>query len=136
MPFTRRTFLTQSSLLAAATTLLPHKVFAQTGAPARAPDTYAQAKPMISGPFQPTWESLRDNYLYAFGLKYPVAEARIRSLSTGVAKVERVTLLGPAPTPLKFHQTPDALVVAMPPASASSQPYGLRIKGVHSLGAM
>ena len=61
MPFTRRTFLTQSSFATAAT-LLPQKLFAQTGAPAGAPDAYAKAKPMIPGPFQPTWESLRDNY--------------------------------------------------------------------------
>ena len=36
--------------------------FAQEGAPAGAPDAYAKPHPMIAGPFQPTWESLRDNY--------------------------------------------------------------------------
>ena len=61
MPFTRRTFLSQTSLLAASS-LLPRALHAQTGAPAGAPDAYAKARPMISGPFQPTWESLRDNY--------------------------------------------------------------------------
>lgn len=74
--------------------------------------------------------------LYAFGLKYPADEARIHSLSTTSAKVERVTLLGPTPTPLKFRQTPEALIVTMLPAPALSQPYGLRIEGTISLGAM
>ena len=40
----------------------PSSWFAQTGAPAGQPDAYAKPKPMIHGPFQPTWESLRDNY--------------------------------------------------------------------------
>lgn len=51
MPLTRRAFLAESCLLAAAGTLLPHEIFAQTGAPAGAPDAYANAKPMVSGPF-------------------------------------------------------------------------------------
>ncbi|MEO8736453.1 MAG: alpha-L-fucosidase [Edaphobacter sp.] len=74
--------------------------------------------------------------LYAFGLKYPTAEARIRSLSTTAAKVERVTLLGSDPTPLKFLQTSEALLVTMPPAPTLSQPYTLRIEGTHPLGAI
>lgn len=41
MPFTRRTFLTQSSLFAAASALLPNEILAQTGAPAGASDAYA-----------------------------------------------------------------------------------------------
>lgn len=51
MPFTRRTFLSQSSILSAAATLLPHEIFAQIGASAGAPDAYAKAKPMVAGPF-------------------------------------------------------------------------------------
>lgn len=74
--------------------------------------------------------------LYAFGLKYPAAEARIRSLSSTAAKVERVTLLGPTPKPLKFRQTSEALIVTMPPSAKSTQPYTLRIEGTHPLGAM
>ena len=35
---------------------------AQMGAPAGAPGVYAKAKLGIAGPYQPTWESLRDNY--------------------------------------------------------------------------
>jgi alpha-L-fucosidase len=54
---TRRAFLTNAALLTAAATLR-----AQTGAPAGAPDAYATPKPDLAGPFQPTWDSLRDNY--------------------------------------------------------------------------
>ncbi len=61
MPFSRRNFLTNTSLLAASS-LIPRKLRSQIGAPAGAPDAYAKPKPMIDGPFQPTWESLRDNY--------------------------------------------------------------------------
>jgi alpha-L-fucosidase len=74
--------------------------------------------------------------LYAFGLKYPASEARIRSLAMPAAKVEHVTLLGPAPIPLMFRQTAEALIVTMPPSARSAQPYTLRIEGSHSLGAM
>jgi alpha-L-fucosidase len=62
MPLTRRSFLAKTSLLSAATSLLPRSLHAQTGAPAGAPDAYATPKPDLEGPFQPTWESLRDNY--------------------------------------------------------------------------
>lgn len=34
---------------------------AQTCAPPRTPDAYIQPKPMIQGPFAPTWESIRDH---------------------------------------------------------------------------
>jgi alpha-L-fucosidase len=34
----------------------------QTGAPAGAPDAYAKPKRLVEGPYQPTWESLRDHY--------------------------------------------------------------------------
>jgi alpha-L-fucosidase len=62
MPFTRRRFLAESGLAAAASTLLPRSLRAQIGAPAGAPDAYAKPNPPLIGPFQPTWESLRDNY--------------------------------------------------------------------------
>jgi alpha-L-fucosidase len=74
------------------------------------------------------------NNLYAFGYKYPSSEASIRSLSSSSARVERVTLLAPTPTPVKFRQTADALLVSLPPTSAA-MPYTLRIEGSHSLGA-
>ncbi len=75
--------------------------------------------------------------LYAFGYKYPAAEANIRSLSNSAAKVERVTLLGPEPRQLQFRQSSQALIVTMPPPSTpSSLPYTLRIEGSHSLGDM
>ncbi len=38
------------------------RIAAQVGAPAGAVDAYARPKPMNSGPYQPTWESLRDNW--------------------------------------------------------------------------
>lgn len=74
--------------------------------------------------------------LYAFGLKYPAVEAKIHSLASPAAKVERVTLLGVAPKPLEFRQTAEALIVTMPPSAGSTQPYTLRIEGSHSLGAL
>src|SRR5579875_2299748 len=61
MPLTRRRFLADSSLFSASA-LLSRKIFAQTGAPAGAPDAYATPRPDLPGPVQPTWESLRDTY--------------------------------------------------------------------------
>lgn len=59
----RRSFLAQSSAVVAGAALLPRPLHAmQVGAPTGQPDAYAKAKPEIPGPFQPTWESLRDNY--------------------------------------------------------------------------
>lgn len=50
-------------MVAAAASLRPaSRMLAQQGAPAEAPDAYAHPKPMIAGPFEPTWESLRDGY--------------------------------------------------------------------------
>jgi alpha-L-fucosidase len=74
--------------------------------------------------------------LYAHGYRYPAAgSATIKSLSTNSAKVERVTLLGPAPQPVKFQQTAEALVVTLPPAAPSpGMPYTLRIEGSQGLG--
>ena len=58
MTISRRHFV-GSSL--AACSLLPLKAM-QEGAPAGALDAYGKPKPDISGPFEPTWESIRDNY--------------------------------------------------------------------------
>ncbi|GAC1424267.1 MAG: alpha-L-fucosidase [Acidobacteriaceae bacterium] len=66
MRLSRRSFVRQSALAAAA---LPTGAFwpltaaAQTGAPGGHPDAYAQPKPDLVGPVQPTWESIRENYL-------------------------------------------------------------------------
>jgi alpha-L-fucosidase len=77
------------------------------------------------------------NKLYAFGYKYPAGQASLKSLNSNAAKVERVMLLGDRPMALKFAQTPEALVVSMPPnASPSAAPYCLRIEGNHPLGAI
>ena len=57
----RRNFLVGSTAVAAS--LKPWLgALSQTGAPTGATDAYANAKPMIAGPFQPTWESIRDHY--------------------------------------------------------------------------
>jgi alpha-L-fucosidase len=74
--------------------------------------------------------------LYAFGFRYPSGgAATIKSLSNNSAKVERVTLLGPTPTPLTFTQTAEALVVTMPTTPPSTgMPYALRIEGSQGLG--
>lgn len=80
--------------------------------------------------------TINNGNLYAFGLKYPAAEAKIRSLSTAAAKVEKVTLLGSAPMPLKFRQTSEALLITMPPSTEWALPYTLRIEGAHPLGAL
>lgn len=62
MSISRRRLLAASSV-AAASAVLPRSLHAfQTGAPAGAPDAYATPKPDLSGPVQPTWESLRDTY--------------------------------------------------------------------------
>jgi alpha-L-fucosidase len=61
MTLSRREFVAATSM-AACGAALGRKAFAQAGAPAGAPDAYAKAKPMIAGPFAPTWESLRDHY--------------------------------------------------------------------------
>jgi alpha-L-fucosidase len=62
MPLSRRSFLSQASLLTAASTLLPQALHAQNDAPVGSPDAYATPKPDLDGPFKPTWESIRDNY--------------------------------------------------------------------------
>ena len=55
MPLSRRRFLAQSSLLTAASTLLPRTLRAQTGAPAGAPDAYVKPKPDITAPTPPVY---------------------------------------------------------------------------------
>jgi alpha-L-fucosidase len=62
MPLSRRSFLAQTSLITAASTFLPRNLHAQVGAPAGAPDAYAKAKPIVDGPFKPTWASIRDQH--------------------------------------------------------------------------
>ena len=77
-----------------------------------------------------------DGKLYAFGYRYPAAgSASIKSLSDHLAKVERVTLLGPTPQPVKFQQTAEALVVTLPAAAPiAGMPYTLRIEGSQGSG--
>jgi len=68
--FSRRRFLANTSWLAGSAALgaelpiagLCRSAEAQMGAPAGAPDAYATPKPMVAGPYEATWESLRDNY--------------------------------------------------------------------------
>src|ERR1017187_754480 len=62
MPLSRRSFLAQSSLLTAASALIPRSLHAQLGAAAGSPDAYAKPKPDLDGPFKPTWASLRDQH--------------------------------------------------------------------------
>lgn len=63
MEYTRRRFLAQSTLVTGATLFRGAKTLrAQSGAAAGRTDAYAKANPNIAGPFQPTWESLRDHY--------------------------------------------------------------------------
>jgi alpha-L-fucosidase len=65
MPYSRRSFLVRSTKLAAAGLVASPFIGSarsQTGAASGAPDAYATPKPMVEGPYKPTWESLRDNY--------------------------------------------------------------------------
>ena len=62
---TRRNLLKASAFVANAAALqsvMPAKLFAQTGAPAGAQDAYAIPKPDISGPVLPNWHSVGDFY--------------------------------------------------------------------------
>lgn len=62
---TRRDLLKTTGLLAnaaAVRSMLPGRLFAQTGAPAGAPDAYAVPKPDLPGPVLPTWPSVREFY--------------------------------------------------------------------------
>ena len=60
----RREFLAKTGRLAGAGMLASRmpRLAAQVGALPGARDAYASPKPMISGPYEPTWESLRDNW--------------------------------------------------------------------------
>lgn len=58
----RRGFIKTATAASGALVAGLRSLSAQEGAPKGAPDAYATAKPMIDGPFKPTWESLRDNY--------------------------------------------------------------------------
>jgi alpha-L-fucosidase len=61
----RRRFLSGSGRVAGSAFLASSaagRVLGQKGAPAGAPDAYARPKPMNAGPYQATWESLRDNW--------------------------------------------------------------------------
>ena len=71
MPFNSRPLVTRRDLIlttgvlanaAALRSLLPGKLFAQNGAPAGAPDAYAEPKRDLEGPVQPTWRSVREFY--------------------------------------------------------------------------
>ena len=73
--------------------------------------------------------------LFAFGYRYPVGKATIRSLATGRAQVSRVTLLGKEPRPLSFSQTASGLSVEVPVSGQSAYPYTLRIEGSMPLGS-
>ena len=71
--------------------------------------------------------------LFAWGYKRPAAEARIASLASGKARVEKVSLTGSGEG-LKFSQTAEFLAVSLPSVEASRMPYGLRIEGMLPLG--
>lgn len=72
--------------------------------------------------------------LYALGYVRPAREARIHSLGSGKATVERVTIPGSS-APLQFSQGADGLVVTLPPAGQNSpMPYALKIMGNLPLG--
>ena len=62
MHTSRRRFLSNSTLALGAFAFAPRGLHAQTGAAAGQPDAYAKPKQGLAGTFQPTWESLRDNY--------------------------------------------------------------------------
>ena len=72
--------------------------------------------------------------VWAWGYVRPVGEARIVSMASGRAKVERVTAAGSGEG-LKFRQAAEGLFVSVPPGSAG-MPYGLKIEGNMPLGAM
>jgi alpha-L-fucosidase len=92
----------------------------------------AMEKPYTEADFRFTTKESR---LYAIGYKYPAGEATLRSFTTAKAKVERVSLLGKHPRPVKFRQTAEGLVCTLPPQDAKiDQPYTLRIEGTMPLG--
>ena len=64
MQLSRRRFVSRSLTTAALAGALGRAAsgLAQTGAPPGSPDAYATPRPLPPGPFEPTWESLRDHY--------------------------------------------------------------------------
>ncbi|SEF80293.1 alpha-L-fucosidase [Bryocella elongata] len=73
--------------------------------------------------------------LYAIGYSRPARDARITSLASNKAVVERVTIPGSGDH-LKFRQTPGGLVVSLPEMTAAAKmPYVLRIEGNLPIGA-
>ncbi len=74
--------------------------------------------------------------VYAFGYRLPAKRARILTFADGMAKVERVMLLG-TNEPARFVQTAEALEVTLPNEAKSSaeMPYCLRIDGTIPLGS-
>jgi len=72
--------------------------------------------------------------LFAWGYKRPASQAKIASLATGKARVEKVSLPGSGEG-LTFVQTAEGLVVTLPARDPlAKMPYGLRIDGMLPLG--
>ena len=71
--------------------------------------------------------------LFAWGYKRPASEAKIVSLASGNARVEKVSMAGSGES-LKYVQTAEALVISLPSAEASRMPYGLKIDGMLPFG--
>ncbi len=74
----------------------------------------------------------RDGIVYAFVLAWPAdGTVRIKTLGSNTPHltkpVARVDLLG-APGTLTYKQTPDALVVTMPPDKPNPYAYALKIR--------
>ena len=113
--------------------------------PKEAPGDWAGGSTASLGPKLSRWPPLplteaefrfttNNRSLYVFGLKWPSQEtpepqAIIRSLAAPITRIERVTLLGAEPKPLRFKQNSDALYVSIPSAPATSGPYTLRVEG-------
>ncbi|SEG62432.1 alpha-L-fucosidase [Bryocella elongata] len=62
MKLSRRSMLMGAGAVGATSMMKSRALLAQTGAPAGAPDAYAQPRPDLAGPVLPTWESVRDHY--------------------------------------------------------------------------
>lgn len=115
--------------------------------PAEAPGDWKGGSTAVEGPRvgrqsvpAPSEEDFRFTVgkggLYAWGYRRPAAEAKIASLASGKAKVERVTVPGSSAA-LKFTQTAEALVVTLPAVTGGNarMPYGLKIEGNLPLGS-
>jgi len=100
----------------------------------------AEAGPRISRPKLPLPGdadfrfTAANESVYAFGYKWPSQQAKLVSFASSSAKVERVNLLG-STSPQSFHQTNEALLVALPVGETSLRlPYVLRLQGHMPLG--